>query len=213
MSYTDLDRLTAFAGVYQAAYCVRQIARQGTVDTRIMEPCIHSLFQIDTPSVAAAFGPPGAVASGARQIVAQLTAGSNGGPPRDQELLRYVVTLVKLERTLAGRRDMLEAIRAGIEAISTGRADRPLLDPDLLASLATLYSDTVSHLAPRIIVKGEPLHLKNPDNQSRIRAVLLAGIRAAMLWRQVGGRRWQILLGQRRLLESARAYLASAVLG
>jgi high frequency lysogenization protein len=42
--------------------------------------------------------------------------------------------------------------------------------------------------------------------------VLLSGIRAAMLWRQVGGRRWQILLGQRRLLESARAYLASAVL-
>lgn len=213
MSYTDMDRLTAFAGIYQAAYCVRQIARQGTIDTRIMEPCIHSLFQIDTPSVAAAFGAPGAVASGARQIVAQLTAGSNGGPPRDHELLRYVVTIVKLERALSGRRDMLEAIRAGIEAIGAGRGDRPLLDSEVLASLASLYSDTVSHLAPRIIVKGEPLHLKNPDNQSRIRAVLLAGVRAAMLWRQVGGRRWQILLGQRRLLESARAYLASAVLG
>jgi high frequency lysogenization protein len=156
MSYTDLDRLTAFAGVYQAAYCVRQIARQGTVDTRIMEPCIYSLFQLDAPDVAAAFGPPGAVANGARQIVAQLTAGSNGGPPRDQELLRYVVTLVKLERALSGRRDMLEAIRAGIEAIAAGRADQPLLDPGLLACLATIYSDTVSHLAPRIIVKASP---------------------------------------------------------
>jgi high frequency lysogenization protein len=208
MSYTDLDRLTAFAGVYQAAYCVRQIARHGTVDTRIMEPCIYSLFQIDTPSVAAAFGPPGAVASGARQIVAQLTAET----PRDHELLRYVVTIVKLERALSGRRDMLQAVRAGIEALAAGLADLPLLDPGLLASLASIYSDTVSHLAPRIIVKGEPLHLKNQDNQHRIRAVLLAGIRAAMLWRQVGGRRWQILVGQKRLLESARGYLASAVL-
>ena len=213
MTYTDQDRLIAFAGIYQAAYCVRQIARQGTVDTRIMEPCIYSLFQIDTPSVAAAFGPPGAVATGARQIVAQLTAGSQGGPPRDHELLRYVVTLIKLERALAGRRDMLQAIRAGIDAVAAGVASRPLLDPDLLASLATIYSDTISHLGPRIIVKGDQQHLKNSDNQSRIRAVLLAGIRAAMLWRQVGGRRWQILLGQRRLLESARAYLAAAVLG
>jgi len=213
MNYTDQDRLIAFAGVYQAAYCVRQIARQGTVDTRILEPCIYSLFQLDAPSVPAAFGPAGAVATGARQIVAQLTAGASAGPPRDHELLRYVVTLIKLEGALSRRRDMLEAIRAGIEAITAGRADRPLLDPGLLASLATIYSDTISHLAPRIIVKGEPLHLKNPDNQARIRAVLLAGIRAAMLWRQVGGRRWQILLSQRRLLESARAYLAAAVLG
>jgi high frequency lysogenization protein len=212
MSYTDLDRLTAFAGVYQAAYCVRQIARQGTVDTRIMEPCIFSLFQIDTPNVAAAFGPPGAVATGARQIVAQLTGKANGGPPRDQELLRYVVTIIKLERALAGRRDMLEAIRAGIEAIATARGDQPLLDPDLLASLAAIYSDTVSRLSPRIIVKGEPLHLKNPANQSRIRSLLLSGIRAAMLWRQVGGRRWQVLFGQRQLLDSARAYLSSAAL-
>ena len=212
MSYTDLDRLTAFAGVYQAAYCVRQIARQGTVDTRIMEPCIYSLFQLDTPTVAATFGPTGAVSSGARQIVAQLTAGANGGPPRDQELLRTVVTIVKLERALADRRDMLEAIRAGIEAIAAGRGDQPLLDPALLASLATIYSDTISHLSPRIVVKGEPLHLKNQDNQHRIRSVLLAGIRAAMLWRQVGGRRWHILFRQRQLLESARKYLSSAVL-
>lgn len=213
MNYTDLDRLTAFAGVYQAAYCVRQIARQGTIDTRIVEPCIYSLFQLDTPSVAATFGPPGAVASGARQIVAQLTASSSGDPPRDPELLRYVVTLVKLERALSGRRDMLQRIRAGIEAIVAGGAERPLLDSGLLASLATVYSDTLSHLSPRIIVKGEPLHLKNPDNQNRIRTLLLAGVRAAMLWRQVGGRRWQILFGQRRLLESARGYLSAAAAG
>ncbi len=213
MSYTDQDRLIAFAGIYQAAYCVRQIARHGTVDTRIMEPCIYSLFQIDTPSVAAAFGPPGAVASGARQIVAQLTAGSNGGPPRDQELLKYVVTLIKLEGALSRRPDMLATIHTGIEALTLARDDRPLLDPGLLASLATIYSDTVSRLSPRVMVSGEPLHLDNKDNQARIRAALLGGVRAALLWRQVGGRRWQILFSQRQLLESARGYLASAVLG
>jgi high frequency lysogenization protein len=213
MSYTDLDRLTAFAGVYQAAYCVRQIARQGTVDTRIMEPCIYSLFQLDPPSVSATFGEPGALATGARQIVAQLTAGANGGPPRDLELLRYVVTIAKLERSLSNRRDMMEAIRTGIKAIAAGRDARPLLDPELLSSLASLYSNHLSHLPPRIIVKGEPHHLKNPDNQNRIRSALLAGVRAAMLWRQTGGNRWQILFSPKRILASARAYLSAAVVG
>jgi high frequency lysogenization protein len=44
-------------------------------------------------------------------------------------------------------------------------------------------------LSPRIMVNGDPAHLNNPENANRIRALLLAGIRAAMLWRQSGGGR------------------------
>ena len=213
MSYTDLDRLTAFAGVYQSAYCVRQIARQGTVDTRIMDPCIHSLFQIDTPNVAAAFGPPGAVASGARQIVAQLTAGSNSGPPRDQELLRYVVTLVKLERALSGRRDMLEAIRAGIEAIAAGRGDRPLLDPSLLASPGHyLQRHPEPPLAPYHGPRRAPAPQQPGQPEPHPRR---AARRCARRHALASGRRASLADPARPAAapESARGYLASAVLG
>ena len=70
---------------------------------------------------------------------------------------------------------------------------------NILAGLADIYSTTISTLSPRIMVRGEPLHLQNPENINRIRALLLAGIRSAMLWRQCGGRRLQILLGRKRL--------------
>ncbi len=205
MDHTDQERIIALAGIHQAAHCVQRIAHRGSVDVELMEPCIYSLFQTDAPDVPSVFGPPGAVASGARQIIAQLT----GQPERNMELTRYVISLLKHERSLAARRDMLQTIAEGIEVANAKRQDRPLLDDQVLSSLATIYTDTISHLEPRIIVRGNPLYLKNAENQPRIRALLLAGIRGAMLWQQLGGRRWHILFGRRRMLEAARKYLTA----
>jgi len=205
MPYSDQDRIIALAGLHQAAHCVLRIANRGSVDIDQMEPCLYSLFQIDAADVPAVYGEPGAVATGARQIIAQLT----GQPERNMEMTRYVITLLRHDRTLAGRGDMLAAISEGIEAACEARGEAPLIDRDVIARFASLYSATISKLEPRIIVRGNPLYLQNEENQERIRALLLAGIRAAMLWRQCGGRRMQILFGRRKLLEAARAYLSS----
>ncbi|NCA68577.1 MAG: lysogenization regulator HflD [Sphingobacteriia bacterium] len=203
MHHDPLDRVIALAGIYQSVHCVMRVARLGTADTAAMEPCIYSLLQVDADDVSAVFGAPGAVASGARQIIAQLL----GKPDRNLELTRYVVLLMRLERSLAKRPDMLARIAAGIAAAQTKQAHFALLHPNMLAHLAEIYSETLSQLKPRIIVRGDPLHLRNPDNQNRVRALLLAGIRAAMLWRQVGGTRWQLLMQGRRILADARHYL------
>jgi high frequency lysogenization protein len=206
MPHDNLDRVVALSGIYQAVNCVMRVARYGSADTEAMEPCIYSLLQINADDVNAVFGEPGAVANGARQIIAQLT----GKPERNLELTRYVVLLMKLERTLAGRRDLLARIGEGVEAAQAKQEHFALLHPNMLAHLAEIYSETVSQLQPRIIVRGDPLHLQNPDNQNRVRALLLGGIRAAMLWRQVGGTRWQILLANKQILADARRYLDMA---
>lgn len=203
MAYSDRDRLIALAGIYQSAWCVTRIAGTGTVDTQTMEPCIHAIFQVDSDSVAAVFGPPQAVASGARQIAGHLT----GQTKRDMEMTRYVVSLIKLEGTLSGRQDMLKTIGGGIEAGRAKLNHFALMHPNMLAHLGDLYSTTLSRLQPRIMVRGTELYLQNPDNQNRIRALLLGGVRAAMLWRQVGGKRRHILLSQRSIAAEARAYL------
>jgi high frequency lysogenization protein len=206
MAYDNQDRVTALAGIFQAVACVARIARTGSADTAAMEPCIYSLFQVNADDVPAVYGPPGAVANGARQIVAQLT----GQPERDLTLTRYAVAVLKLERSLAARPDLLEQIGRGIAAAEPKREHFALLHPNLIAHFADLYSETLSGLRPRVLVRGDALHLQNPDNQGRIRALLLAGVRSAMLWRQIGGTRLQILFGQKRLLQEARRYLDRA---
>jgi high frequency lysogenization protein len=59
------------------------------------------------------------------------------------------------------------------------------------------------------MVQGDPTHLRNPETGARIRAFLLAGIRAALLWRQCGGRRRDLLLRRGRLIAAARELLSA----
>jgi len=206
MAYTDKDKFIALAGIYQSVLCVRQIARQSSVDTDAMTPCIYSLFQTDADSVSEIFGAPDSVNAGARELVEQL----QGKQPRELELTRYAITLLKLERVLAGRRQLVEDIGAGIEEARAKLDHFPMLHPNLLAHLADLYSRTISQLQPRVMVQGDPCFLQIPDNQNRIRALLLAGVRSAWLWRQVGGSRWQFLFGRKTLLMAALDYLRLA---
>ena len=78
----------------------------------------------------------------------------------------------------------------------------------MVACLAETYSETVSTLSPRIMVTGEPNLLNRPEIANRIRALLLAGMRAAVLWHQCGGGRLKLLFQARKTVEQARQLLA-----
>jgi high frequency lysogenization protein len=72
-------------------------------------------------------------------------------------------------------------------------------------SISGIYQDTISTFQFRIKVSGSMTQLQNPANADLIRALLLAGIRSAFLWRQLGGRRWKLLLQRRKLLQLAQS--------
>lgn len=202
---TDNERLIALAGIYQAAYLTQQVARRGMADTEALEASIYSLFQTDAESVAAVYGGPEGVASGLQHLCNQLASLNQ----KDIEITRYVLSLIQLERKLSNNREMLQHIGDGIKTVS-GRLDHfSMLHENIMTQLANLYAETISTLQPRIMVNGEPAHLENSDNTNKIRALLLSGIRAAMLWRQCGGTRLQVLLGRRRLLRQAHELLDS----
>ena len=52
-------------------------------------------------------------------------------------------------------------------------------------------------------------HLQQTDTAAKIRALLLAGIRSARLWRQLGGHRWQLIFSRRKLLDALYPRLRS----
>jgi len=102
---------------------------------------------------------------------------------------------------------MLEHIRAVIDK-SRGQAEsQEMTHPDVIASLADAYKHTVSTLRPQVLVNGNPGILGNQDNQNLIRTLLLAAIRAAVLWRQCGGRRLTLLLRRKTLQEALESLL------
>ncbi len=62
-------------------------------------------------------------------------------------------------------------------------------------------------MQPRVIVAGQPFHLKDQAITEKIRAILLAGIRSAVLWKQVGGNQLQLLFKRKIYIEEAKYLL------
>jgi len=207
--YTDNDRVMALAGIYQAAKLTQQIARRGMADTQAMTTSIGSLFKVDSSDVSEVYGGIAGIGDGLRLLRDQLS----GSKQRDVELTRYIIALIQLEHKLSKQPDMLASISREIQEATRRLQHFPLLHPSILSHLAAIYKQSISALQPKIMVKGEPLHLQNPDNINKIRALLLAGIRSAMLWRQVGGLRRQIIFNRRKLINVAHRLVASAEAG
>lgn len=203
MSYSDTDRVLALAGVFQAAQLTAEIARLGKIDGPAMEASVASLYQFNAASVGAVFGGIDGVATGLRALVRQLDEPQQ----RDLEITRYVVALLQHERRLNRDAQRLAGVRRALESLAQRRDQFELDDRTHHAQVAEIYQRHVSTLSPPIMVKGEALHLQNPDHAARIRAALLAGIRAALLWRQCGGRRWHMLFQRTRLARTAHALL------
>jgi len=189
----------ALAGIFQSARLVQQLAREGRTDNEALRASIQSILALDAPDVETVYGGARGVHLGLELLSTRLSGKTQ---PSDMEMARYVVALVQLEGSLRRRPAMLDAIRQGID---TARAqmkffqnDAPAEDvhPLLMEKLAELYSQTISTLTPRIMVSGEHGHLNNPAIAAKVRATLLAGIRSAVLWRQLGGRRWQLLFAR-----------------
>jgi high frequency lysogenization protein len=203
MKYSDEDRATALAGLYQTCHLVQQVAHKGLADADAMNTNLHSLFQIDTDRVIDVFGSLQQIAPGLTLAYRQLS----GSEPRDNELTRYLLSLIQLERKLSNQPQRLQNISEGIKLTAERLSHFPQTHSNILAALAELYTENLSTLQPRIMVSGEQVYLQNPDNVNRIRALLLCGIRAAMLWRQVGGRRRQLLFLRNRVIDALKRLL------
>jgi high frequency lysogenization protein len=200
------ERVVALAGALQAAALVRALALRGEADIGAMRVSLASVFKIDADNAADVFGGVPNLRYGLESMIAQIESGQ-----RDGSLTRLLISVMRVEGVLAHRRDMLEALRAGIETIAAAAPEGR--DPiDATPELARLYSETLSNLRPRIMVEGNPRFLNNPATVDRIRALLLAAVRATVLWRQLGGSQLRLFFRHRQYAMMARGLLAQCTL-
>lgn len=207
MSHTVEDRTLALAGIFQAVHLVKQIAHKGTSDFDDFEVSIGSIFNTQPPNTAAVYGGVRGVMTGIKLLRIHMGGTDQA---RDLEITRYVVAVLYLERQLAKRPHMLQQIAEGIEKAQAQAQHFSQTHSNVIASLAGLYSDTISTLHPRIIVSGEQGYLSNSENANKVRALLLAAIRAAVLWRQCDGGRLQLIFGRGKMMREAENLLKTA---
>lgn len=189
------NQVIALAGLVQALRLVRRVAEHGEAPAAHVRASLDSVFRIDAESTEAVFGGIASLRPGLDALRDLLRS-----PGADVPLFRLAMNLLQVERQFARRRDMGMSLREGLHAIEAAANQHGADHPQVIEALGALYAQTLSTLPIRVSVRGNPLQLAKPECVAKVRALLLAALRSAVLWRQLGGGFWRVLWYRQRAL-------------
>ncbi|MFT2092668.1 high frequency lysogenization protein HflD [Paraglaciecola sp. 2405UD69-4] len=191
----------ALAGVCQAAALVKKIARGNDYNEQALNASLNSISVTESDNTEQVFGDISQLKLGYETILSQLGNQSN---LKDVEITRYIANLLSIERKLSTKKKTMAVLGERISNIQRQKLHLELPESQMLSNLDSIYADVISPITRKIQVAGDPKVLQRPECQHKVRATLLAGVRAAVLWRQVGGKRRHILLNRTQILNSAK---------
>lgn len=192
-------QVIALAGILQSAYLVEQIATAGSAPAESINPSINSLFQFNAQTPAAVYGGVHGIQLGLR-LLSEILSDSTTAQYR--VTIRYALAILYLQKKLSANADMLSIVRSRLDHTALKSTHFTNNINEVSSSIAAIYQDTISTFKYRIQITGSMQQLQNPINANNIRALLLAGIRASVLWRQSGGHRWHLFFSRKRLLKT-----------
>lgn len=199
-------RNIALAAVTQCAVLVHRLASQGSVPTSTLTGCLQPVYDLDPESLQTLYPDVRRFSEGIDTLQRSF---DSEGLREHAEVVRYLLGMLVLQQHLGRRTDLQQELRERLALLShtaPGLSDDSIVDPQALqescTALARLYQDTISKLSFRIHVAGNPEYLRDHAVADQIRALLLAGIRSAVLWHQLGGRRWHLFFYKKRCREA-----------
>lgn len=211
-------QVVALAAVAQSAALVSKLALHGNASQTELLASVNALLALNPRSETDIYPNLGHLNLGLRTLDDMLSLGRS---PENTSLVRYTWGMLSIRNKLDMNSAMQSNIRDRLQSIQslllvpenatpwrmaeTEKTDGQLRQEQSFEQLATLYQDTISTLSHRIQVHGQEDYLQNDYVSNRVRSLLLAGIRSAVLWHQLGGRRWRLILYRKRLQETASA--------
>ncbi|MCP4075569.1 MAG: high frequency lysogenization protein HflD [Gammaproteobacteria bacterium] len=198
------DQTLALASMMQSAVLINQLANGESINQAAYDCSLDSLFTLKAQSTEDIFGYGDGLINGLKTLKSYMT-GDSGAP--DRQIAYYVLSMIKLEAKMMKDHDLVETIQSGFETIQQQARDFDLSQSAKAHKVDGLYQNTISNIKPRIIVQGDQTHLSHSDTTSKVRTLLFAGIRAAVLWRQKGGSRLKLLFSRKKYIEQAELLL------
>lgn len=197
------DQTLALAGMFQAVSLVGSLAKTGTCDRSALAASINSVFVVSPEKTIDVYNNINGLALGLKILLEFLETNSSQSSP---ESIRYVLSLLHLEKKLSKNSSMLNVISKRLEKAEQQLQHFEVTHDNVVGNLADIYTDTISTFSFRIQVRGDFNQLQQPRIANQIRALLLAGVRATFLWRQVGGSRIKLLWQKNKIRQAASDY-------
>ncbi|MDP6968636.1 MAG: high frequency lysogenization protein HflD [Gammaproteobacteria bacterium] len=201
------QRILALAGIAQAAQLVHQVANNGQLDEAASIICWQSLFVTDPQHISEIYGGSECLHNLSMGLDTLLSVLQQDQQAPVAELTRYIIGMLHLQGKLSKSPSLLNAVAQQLDRSAQQTQLYGIAHANVTASLAEIYSNNLSQFRFRIQVTGNPVFLQQAANANRVRSLLLAGIRSAILWRQVGGRRWHFVLGKQKFEQHLQTLL------
>lgn len=203
----------ALAALYQCCSQINRVARTGYVDPYATAALIRSLVITNPNSIDDIYAPK-TLQVGFKMIIDSMSNSVSDKSADTLEVSKMVFKIIGLEQVIERNSMVFNRLGQEIDKLrdlclqrysdyEQGDPDH-VLDPDCIKDFSSLYESLISQNFPRLIIYGEQVHLMQTQNQEMIRALILCGIRAAVLWRQVGGRRRFLIFRRKAIVECAR---------
>lgn len=196
------ERTMALAGILQACTQVQNLARNGRFDEHDFDASLQSVLVLDAVNTPSVYGGVHGIRSGLRMISEGIISSAS---IEDVEVLRYAVSILHLQTQLYRDQEKFAAFGNAVDRLSSHDSD------DLIDACSELYQSHISSMRPQVIIQGESEFLQNATIPPKIRALLLAAFRSAVLWRQKGGNRFKLLWERTRMLNAAGDALRNSV--
>lgn len=198
------NQAVALMGLLQATTQVHAIATRGITGQDDLTASLRTLFKFDAQDVLDVYGGLRGLRLGIRVANDLFVEKDFAGHVPS---VRYAVELLGRERQIARDGQRMAHLRTSLEQISSDfglSEDDAVFDAGCIGAIAEVFEQTLSRDGGRIQVFGAREHLQREANVARVRALLLAGFRSAVLWRQLGGSRLRLLLGWGATREAVR---------
>ena len=199
-----MDNLTektmAFAGICQAVKLIQELARDGSTNNELVEKALNSIIVTNPERTEEVYGSSEQLKLGYEVLIYQF----GDHQQKDAELMRYILGILMLEKKLFKQSQTLQDISYRIEQVHRQLQHFSITDAQILANFASIYSDLISPLGPKVMISGKQHHIQSDINQHKIRALLLATMRSAVLWRQLGGKRRHLIFKRKDMIETAK---------
>jgi high frequency lysogenization protein len=193
----------ALAGLAQAIGLIREIAQMGKADSQVFATSIQSIFATHPENAVGVYGDMSSLQFGLEKLVTILN------PTSDSARLnaRYMLSLMGLQKKISRNPNALQLLSTRLQQTKKQVDYFSMTHSTVIANLADTYLNVIAPYRFRFFVLGNQNVLSIHENMEKIRALLLAAVRACVLWRQLGGSRWQLIFSRGKIRARAAKLL------
>ena len=200
------NQTLALAGMFQSAVLIEQLAYKGEVNQAAFDCSVDSLFAFNAENTLEIFGDVFGLNRGMQALTNHL---GGRGQASGKNLAYYIMSMMKVSTNLLKDEAMANRLQNELQTIQQQSIDFEMSRNNTINKIDGLYQNTISKAQSKVIIRGEQIYLSNNDTAAKVRTLLLAGIRAAVLWHQLGGSKWKLIISRKKYVENAKRFMSN----